>query len=364
MMQLAPPRPSRPRLAGLALGVLLLVVCQARAHWADLAVMQVDVRPEGTRVALTIPGGLIPQGDVNGDGKVSPEEVAQRTPEIARALESKLVLHAPGGPPVHFRIEGGSRPLGARVDPRVASDLPGDTHVTLKIVFDPSPTEGLRLRYDLFIADAPNATCMAQIVRGAEVTQHLFSQTDREYLVGEPIARGLHARGAAAALAQPLALLFLAALLLAAGSAAQLTEVGGSYLAGHAAGLALAGLEVVGLDAGVLQTLAVLSVVFAALENFWRTDLTGRWKIAAGFALVHGVALAGALRAAVPREEITAVLPAFLSGAELTQAAVIVGLALLTRPLAPAGGDRLRRVRLALSAALALAALALAARGL
>lgn len=337
-----------------ALLLLLFLAGPLCAHWADLAVMDVSVRPDGTRVTLTIPGGLIPVADVNGDGHVSPAEAGQRTSQIASALSTKLVLVVPGKPPVPFRVKSAG-PAAAKLDPRIASDLPGESHLTLKLEFDPAPLEGLRFRYDLWVADAPQASCFATILRGATFANHVFTPRDREIAVGEPLAAGMPARGSRDATKRPLAALGLIALLLAGGSAGGILLAGTLFLAACGVGLALAGLDVVHVPNALAGALAAGSVALLALLCLWPGGAGDRVAVALAAGLVHGVYLSHALKARVPADEIRAILPLYEAGALATLAATAALAAALGHSLDRPEARPLRLLVGALAAAGAIA---------
>lgn len=345
----------------LVVALTLLCASLARAHWADLAVMEVAVRPEGARITLTVPSGLIRAGDVDGDGKVSPEEVMQRATRIAEALSTKVQLLTPGRVPVVFRVVGGGKATGARVDPRVATDAPGDSHVAIKLEFDPAPLQGLRLHYDLWVADAPQASCLATILREGKLSQHVFNPRDRDTTVGEPLSDGMFSRGLTAPIHLKLPLLCLFVLLIGIGTSTGIAAAAFAFLVSCAAGIALTGRGALQLDPGLIGALAVGSVLVAAGLNLSAAS-GGRVLIAAAFGLIHGVDLVRALLATVPQDELSALLPLYAAG---TLATMVVLALLFTSwaVLLKRKGDAARHLRTVLTVLAALSAAFFGLRG-
>lgn len=90
-------------------------------------------------------------------------------------------------------------------------------------------------------------------------------------------------------------ILFLLALMLGGGTLAQLLVIATGFTLGHSITLALAVLDVVRPPASVIEPIIALSIAVAAAEAFTSRWKAHRWKIAAGFGLIHGFGFATAL---------------------------------------------------------------------
>jgi nickel/cobalt transporter (NicO) family protein len=78
-----------------ALGLLLVLslATPSQAHWADLAVADIQIEKQDVRINLTVPTGLLSQFDGNKDRQLSDAEINQ--PEIQKFLNEKIQLTAP-----------------------------------------------------------------------------------------------------------------------------------------------------------------------------------------------------------------------------------------------------------------------------
>lgn len=120
-------------------------------------------------------------------------------------------------------------------------------------------------------------------------------------------------------------ILFLLALMLGGGTLLQLAGVASGFTLGHSITLALAALDIVRPPAAIIEPLIALSIALAAVEAFTGRFKAHRWKIAAGFGLIHGFGFASALAHLdlSTRGEITALF-GYNLGVELGQLAVVL----------------------------------------
>jgi len=137
-------------------------------------------------------------------------------------------------------------------------------------------------------------------------------------------------------------LLFLLGLLVVCRRFRTVAAIVTCFTAAHSVTLALAALNVVTLSGRVVEPLIAATIVFVGLENLLRGDEPrGRWLLAFGFGLVHGLGFAGALAATGLGSAGTSVvgpLVAFNLGVEIGQLAVAAPLLALIwqlRPLPP-----------------------------
>jgi hypothetical protein len=108
-----------------------------------------------------------------------------------------------------------------------------------------------------------------------------------------------------------------------------------AFTVAHTITLALTMYGVVSIPRSVVEPLIALSIVYVAIENVARTDLTP-WRVALvfGFGLLHGMGFAGVLaELGLPRSEFVPALLSFNVGVEAGQLAVIgIALALFGLP--------------------------------
>jgi hydrogenase/urease accessory protein HupE len=99
-----------------------------------------------------------------------------------------------------------------------------------------------------------------------------------------------------------------------------------AFTVAHSITLGLSIYGVVSLPSSVVEPLIALSIVYVAVENVLRPQLTP-WRVAVvfGFGLLHGLGFAGALHAlGLPRSEFLTALVTFNVGVECGQLAVIL----------------------------------------
>jgi hypothetical protein len=90
-------------------------------------------------------------------------------------------------------------------------------------------------------------------------------------------------------------IMFLLALMLGGGTLLQLIGIATGFTLGHSVTLALAALDIVRPPSSIIEPLIALTIALAAIEAFTGKLGPKRWKIAAGFGLIHGFAFATAL---------------------------------------------------------------------
>jgi hydrogenase/urease accessory protein HupE len=157
-------------------------------------------------------------------------------------------------------------------------------------------------------------------------------------------------------------LLFLFGLVLVGGRLRSLLAIVTAFTIAHSITLGTAALGVWAPSARIVEPAIALSIAYVGIENFFISDIRGRWRVTFPFGLLHGFGFAGALRSAeLLPSEMPAALFSFNLGVELGQLAVLAlmlpALVLLRRSKHFAGTSR------ALSAAVvAMGALWFAAR--
>jgi HupE/UreJ protein len=121
-------------------------------------------------------------------------------------------------------------------------------------------------------------------------------------------------------------LLFLLVLMLRGGGCVRLIEIIAAFTAAHSVTLALAAFNLVTIPGRLAGALVAASIAFVAAENlFPKYAISRRWAVSLAFGLVHGFALAQALREiSLPRGNPAASLLNFYLGIEAGQALIVL----------------------------------------
>lgn len=98
-----------------------------------------------------------------------------------------------------------------------------------------------------------------------------------------------------------------------------------AFTLAHSITLTLAALSIVVLPSRLVESGIALSVVLAALNNFFPVVANGRWMAAFGFGLLHGFGFAGALHdLGLPAGSLALSLAGFNIGVEAGQLAIVL----------------------------------------
>lgn len=120
-------------------------------------------------------------------------------------------------------------------------------------------------------------------------------------------------------------ILFLLALLIGGGTLLELLAIATGFTVGHSVTLALAALDVVRPPASLIEPLIAATIALAALEAYFGARKAHRWKIAAGFGLIHGFGFAAALTALdLSTGRMAGALFGYNFGVELGQVAIVL----------------------------------------
>ena len=97
-----------------------------------------------------------------------------------------------------------------------------------------------------------------------------------------------------------------------------------AFTVAHSITLSIAALGVLVLPSRLVESVIALSVVLAALNNFWPLVLGRRWLVAFGFGLAHGFGFASVLAdLGLPRDALLVSLVGFNLGVEAGQLAIV-----------------------------------------
>lgn len=152
--------------------VIIGFASPSQAHWADLAVAEINIGDIQTAITLTLPTGLVALADDNRDGKITTLEVEKHQVELANFLHSR----------VRFTDTTKQNPTLQVTSTTTANLQPTSTHTTLQLNYTwQQAPKNLKIHYNLFLPDAPAAHCLATIYHAKKVENVIFNQQNREF---------------------------------------------------------------------------------------------------------------------------------------------------------------------------------------
>ena len=312
---------------GLIIGLLisLNLTLPSQAHWADLAVAEIQIKERDVDINLTLPTGLIAQYDDDHNRQLSDQEITKHSSEIQKFLNEKIQLTA-----------GAQKTGTLMVKSGVAQKLPTnlnatpDTHSNLLLQYHwAQPLEQLKIHYDLFAPNVTTARCLAQLVRAGKVDNLVFTPASKDAaLINLPVWQQITSfvgLGIEHILTGYDHILFLVSLLMLGGGLKYLLKVVTAFTLSHSVTLSLAVLNIFTLPSQWVECAIALSIAYIAAENLWRTESAGRWKLAFGFGLIHGLGFASALSELnLPQTNLAVSLASFNIGVELGQISIVL----------------------------------------
>lgn len=266
---------------------ILIVSGPNQAHPLDEGVLEVRLEGSTVKGSLRLPGDGFRFADESGDGLLSAAEIENHRTALETAFATYFELLGDGTPP-QLRL-------------RPTRGAPSLSHVEVGFVMDwPEQPEAFTAhfkRYDWDYKDPPS--CLASFLGGEAAQTHIFRQeesvfdfrTDQVHnsvmsffrLGLEHILEGYDH------------LLFLLALMFAGGGFWVLFKMVTAFTVTHSITLGMAVLGLGSLPGWIVEPIIVGSIILAAVENWRRPEPEGRWKLAAGFGLIHGMGFAGVL---------------------------------------------------------------------
>ncbi len=289
--------------------LLFCLLSLSQAHWADLAVAEVNIYEVGVFMVLTFPTEIMNQ--LSDDN-----------------LDEDLQLEAFFSKHIVLSDEKGNKAQTALID--LENE---DTHSIASLRYSwPEPVTDIKMHYGLFLPNVPTASMLATIIQGEQTSTVTFTPENRDVTlntkkrswVQQVKAFGL--LGIKHILTGYDHLLFLVALLMLSGGIGYLIKIVSAFTVAHSITLSLAVLGIVNLPAQIVESIIALSIAFIAVENLWRKEkaLRLRWLIVFGFGLLHGLGFAGILQEMpIPRSELALSLISFNLGVEIGQIAIV-----------------------------------------
>lgn len=230
----------------------------ADAHWADQSVAEIVVGTSSVRLTVTVPSKLLPFGDR--------ADLDATTAFIA----THLVLTDDSGTGT-VQVDAITTPRDARLTA---------THSTLEVTYSwARPIRGLVIRYNVFPAGIPTASCLATIVRDGTVQTFVFTPQNQVVDLRFGVTTALARLGSFIALGIEHIftgydhILFLLTLLMLGGALRDLVKIVSAFTVAHSVTLSLAALNVISLPGRWVESAIALSIVVVAAENVLRSGI-------------------------------------------------------------------------------------------
>lgn len=311
---------------GCGLFLILSLALPSQAHWADLAVADIQIKTQDVEINLTVPTGLLEQFDDDQSKKLSAAEINKHQLELQKFLSKKIRLKAAGEKPTEFYVGYGA-----------SSDLPSNlniapgTHSSLLLTYHWSQSVSqLQMNYELFVPDINTARCLTQVRRGDRLDNLVLTPSNNNVvLIDAPLVQQISSfvgLGIEHIWTGYDHILFLISLLMLGGELKYLLKVVTAFSISHAFTLTLAVLNIISVPSRWVEVAIALSIAYIAAENIWRKEAKARWQLAFAFGLIHGLGFSSALQELeLPRTNLLTSLASFCTGIEIGQFAIVLG---------------------------------------
>ncbi len=375
------PEPLCARLGSLAyILAFFLLTAPGHAHNPDTSYARIVIGRERLDVRLTLDLFTLEKitaVDADRDQNVTRAELAHAASAIERFLREHVKLE----------LDGKANPLGeARTPewPRDAGDALAakDWHSAASLVAinfsQPlaQPAHEVAITFEVFETFGARHTVLGAFEYGGGSEEVTFTREEPDYLFDTAYADAPPAASSTAPAPprkeSPLLgnltrflklgvehiflgydhICFLIALLVVS-RFRELVKIITSFTVAHSITLILAAMGVARLPSRFVECAIALTIVYVAVENFWRTSMSHRWMLTFAFGLIHGFGFANVLaELGLPALGRVRCLLAFNLGVELGQLAIVA----IAFPLIVLfeRGRHGRRIALGISAAVGL----------
>jgi hydrogenase/urease accessory protein HupE len=310
----------------LGLSIVLSFDTPTQAHWADLAVADIQIQQQDVSMNLTVPTGLLKQFDDDRNNQLSAPEITKHQQALQTFFNEKVRFTAAREASETLIIE----PAMARKLPTNLVATP-DTHTNLLLKYRwEKPIEQLQLYYDLFLPDVNTARCLAQVFRNDRVDNLVLTPSSKNVaLIDAPIWQQIISfiqLGIEHIWTGYDHILFLISLLMLGGKLSYLIKVVTAFSLSHSITLTLAVLNIVSVPSRWVEIVIALSIGYIAAENLWRKEPNPtRWQLTFGFGLIHGLGFSSALQELeLPHNNLIVSLLSFSAGIEVGQISIVL----------------------------------------
>jgi hypothetical protein len=268
---------------GLGLLMVLSIALPSPAHWADLAVADLQIKSQDVELNLTIPTGLVAQFDDDKNQQLSEFEVSKHQKDLQEFLGSKIRLTMAGKQPEQAIVQSG-----------LVKDLPSNlnlapgTHSNLLLQYHwAQPIEQLQMSYDLFVPGVSTARCLTQVRRGNQINNVVFTPgSNKAALIDAPIGQQISSfigLGIEHIWTGYDHILFLISLLMLGGELRYLLKVVTAFSLSHSVTLFLAALNIISVPSRWVEIAIALSpILLLKICGGKNRRLAGNWLLALG----------------------------------------------------------------------------------
>lgn len=311
-----------------ALGLLMVLTLNSpsQAHWADLAVADIQIRDRDVEINLTIPTGLVDRFDDDRNRQLSALEITKHQTDLQQFFNKKIRLTAGGQNQNTLTVRS---TVTKNSQPNLIATP--DTHSNLLLQYRwAEPLSQLQMNYDLFVPGVNTARCLAQVFRDGRVDNIVLTPTAKNAaLIDAPILQQISSfvgLGIEHILTGYDHILFLVSLLMLGGGLRYLLKVVTAFSISHSITLTLAVLNIVSVPSRWVEIFIALSIAYIAAENLWRKEPNlARWQLAFGFGLIHGLGFSSALQELeLPLNNLAVSLVSFSAGIEIGQISIVL----------------------------------------
>jgi hydrogenase/urease accessory protein HupE len=323
--------------------VLALLSAAARAHNPDTSYVRCAVTDEAVDLRLTYDVFTllkITDLDADHDGRLTREELRKGAPAIQRFLREH----------VRVEIDGQPAELGGALDPvwpnpGVESIPAPEWHAAESLIAFPfhhpvsKPPREVALTFTFFPQLGARHTVLGVFEHHGQTQEVTFTEGEPDYLfdasyTGTTATAPKETIPAAVKRFFKLGvghiflgydhICFLLALIVVS-RLGELVKIITSFTVAHSITLILAALDIVRLPQRFIETGVAATIVYVAVENLWRKNITHRWVLTFFFGLIHGFSFANALaRLDLPREATIRCLLSFNVGVEVGQLVIVL----------------------------------------
>jgi HupE / UreJ protein len=312
---------------GLGLLIVLSLALPSQAHWADLAVADIQVSQQNVDINLTIPTGLVEKFDDDRNQQLSAPEITKHQSELQEFFNEKNRLTSSNNKSDTLTVQAG-------IAKNTSSNLIAspDTHSNLLLQYKwVAPIEQLQMHYELFIPGVATARCLTQVRYKDQVNNVVFTpDSQNAALINAPLLQQITSfigLGIEHIWTGYDHILFLISLLMLGGELPYLLKIVTAFSISHFFTLSLAALNIVSLPSRWVEIAIALSIAFIAAENLWRKEpVKDRWRLTFAFGLIHGLGFSSVLKELdLPQSNLFTSLLSFGLGIELGQFAIVIG---------------------------------------
>lgn len=325
--------------------LLALLSTAALAHNLDTSYARCVVTDDAIELRLTYDVFTllkIADLDANQDQRLTREELRAGTPAIQRFLREHVLLEIDGQP---ADLGAGLEAVWPNKD--VNAIAAPDWHAAESLIVFPfrrtvsTPPHDIALTFTFFPQLGARHTVLGVFEHHGQTQEVTFTEGEPDYLYDASYTHSasqpaLPKETIPAAVSRFLKLgvkhiflgydhiCFLLALVVV-GRLRDLVKIITSFTIAHSITLILAALKIITLPQRFIECGVALTIIYVAVENLWRRNVSHRWMLTFCFGLIHGFSFANVLAGlGLPREATIRCLLSFNLGVELGQLAIVL----------------------------------------